>query len=322
MRGHECQRGFTLIELMIVVALIAIISAIAIPNLLRARIAANEGSAIGSMRSIVTAQSLHKDEYGGYGDSLANLSADGSIDDLLGSGEKADYVFDVSTAEEGSKWITTAAPRRCGESGERSFYVNESGIIRQTMCPALANSTSAVLSEADAGNDMTAGASVDDDSFSRKFSTRLMALLPSEHRQKAAAILKSLRSATFGQLVLTRLDTDRDGVLSRAEILDADLLALARELSRGLQKRNGVAIAVSHDDALIEQAIRAAQHQLVYMMDDPVKPPPIDPADPAPHAKTKDAAASKAGSRGLSVEQLDRFKQRLEQTFAPARTSH
>ena len=70
------QKGFSLIELLIVVAIILIIAAIAIPNLLRARIAANEASAVASTRTLNTAQISYNSAYPtvGYSSTLANLS--------------------------------------------------------------------------------------------------------------------------------------------------------------------------------------------------------------------------------------------------------
>jgi type IV pilus assembly protein PilA len=68
------QKGFSLIELLIVVAIILIIAAIAIPNLLRARMAANEASAVGSVRSIVTAEVTYSSTWGkGFAVALTNL---------------------------------------------------------------------------------------------------------------------------------------------------------------------------------------------------------------------------------------------------------
>jgi type IV pilus assembly protein PilA len=67
------QTGFTLMELMIVIALILIIAAIAIPSLKEAQISANETSAVGSIRAINTAEVSYQAAYGGYADSLANL---------------------------------------------------------------------------------------------------------------------------------------------------------------------------------------------------------------------------------------------------------
>src|SRR5512138_3640121 len=67
------QKGFSLIELLIVVAIILIIAAIAIPNLLRSRIAANESSAVGSMRSINTAQVTYASTYPDVGYAITLL---------------------------------------------------------------------------------------------------------------------------------------------------------------------------------------------------------------------------------------------------------
>src|SRR5438270_9858780 len=76
------QKGFSLIELLIVVAIILIIAAIAIPNLLRSRIAANEASAVGSVRTINTSEVTYSSTYSdiGYSSSLANLGPASSTD--------------------------------------------------------------------------------------------------------------------------------------------------------------------------------------------------------------------------------------------------
>ncbi len=80
-------KGFSLIELLIVVAIIGIIAAIAVPNLVQSRAAANEASAITSVRNLVTAQMTYFATIGAsnYG-TLANLQASGMIDGVLGSG--------------------------------------------------------------------------------------------------------------------------------------------------------------------------------------------------------------------------------------------
>ena len=143
--------GFTLIELMIVVAIIAIIAAIAIPNLLRSRMSANEAGAAGAMRTISTGEvgfqtaafvDTDGDGVGDYG-TLAQLAdPDGGgatppfIDEVLGGGVKHGYNFTV-TITMGSPtalpaYTCVAAPSAAGRTGYRQYFVDESGVIRYT----------------------------------------------------------------------------------------------------------------------------------------------------------------------------------------------
>ncbi|HOE65394.1 MAG TPA: prepilin-type N-terminal cleavage/methylation domain-containing protein [Candidatus Hydrogenedentes bacterium] len=143
--------GFTLIELMIVVAIIAIIAAIAIPNLLRSRMSANEASAAGAMRTISTGEAsfqaacfidTNADGLGDYG-TLAQLAdPDGAgatppfIDQVLGAGTKQGYTFAAvpvnGTAAVSPTYACTAVPQSPGRSGYRQYFVNETGVIRFT----------------------------------------------------------------------------------------------------------------------------------------------------------------------------------------------
>lgn len=129
--------GFTLIELMIVVAIIAIIAAIAIPTMLRARIGANESSAISSLRTITSAQHTFHSQSSdhAYAADLSELglAAPPFIDSALASGEKDGYSFQITNADRYS-WECTAAPIVVEKSGIREFCVSNSGLICEGPC--------------------------------------------------------------------------------------------------------------------------------------------------------------------------------------------
>jgi type IV pilus assembly protein PilA len=145
------RHGFTLLELMIVVSLIAIIVSIALPNIMRSRMNANESSAIGSMRTIATGQFGFKAagfvDANNNGDSdygtlvqLADPTGDGStpgfIDEVLASGAKLGYSYQMNVTLGGSDTAATfecvAAPLASGRSGYQQFFVDDSGVIRFT----------------------------------------------------------------------------------------------------------------------------------------------------------------------------------------------
>lgn len=136
---------------------IMIIAAIAIPNLLRAKVAANEASAVGSLRTIVTAETTFNDSYAnGFSPDLASLGGDGNgqdtcnraelIDQVLASGVKNGYRFSYVALgqvalSEGAKsrsctrpgaqsFEIHADPITRGTTGRRSFYVDQTGVIR------------------------------------------------------------------------------------------------------------------------------------------------------------------------------------------------
>lgn len=143
------QKGFSLIELLIVIAIILIIAAIAIPELTRARVAADESSAVGSMRSINTGQISYNAAYPttGFATTLAQLgsaatgtcapsSANGCfIDSVLTTGTKSGYIFASAVGSCGTTtpqncYSVAATPQFPAYTGARYFCSFEDGVVR------------------------------------------------------------------------------------------------------------------------------------------------------------------------------------------------
>jgi type IV pilus assembly protein PilA len=149
------QKGFSLIELLIVVAIILIIAAIAIPNLIKSKMAANEASAVGSVRTINTSEVAFSSACPSIG-FTANIGdfastattcqgASGLLDPQLVTGTKSGYTFALGGAS-GSPVVTytvTANPLS-SSSGTRYFFSDQTGVIRYNVAAA-ATATSSAL---------------------------------------------------------------------------------------------------------------------------------------------------------------------------------
>jgi type IV pilus assembly protein PilA len=147
LRNHK-RKGFSLIELLIVVTIILIIAAIAIPNLMRSKIQANETAAVGALKALTESALLYSNSYGGFphaisdlgpatGGTAATSTSSDLIDAVLASGIKSGYRFSYAPGASDPSgnvlsYSITATPVSVGSTGQRSFFTDQSGTIRAT----------------------------------------------------------------------------------------------------------------------------------------------------------------------------------------------
>ena len=134
-RRQALQRGFSLIELLIVIAIILILAAIAIPRMNRQMMAARETAAVGQLRTITQAQLQYNSQFGKYASTLAELGPPASgaagpaaadlIPKSLAEGKASGYIFTVQMIPAG--YAATAVPEQFGNSGTKNFYSDQNG---------------------------------------------------------------------------------------------------------------------------------------------------------------------------------------------------
>ena len=154
------QNGFSLIELLIVVSIILIISAMAIPNFLRSRLRANEASAVASLRMINTAAITYSITYPdmGFPAQLTNLGGANPcatatsaqaclIDDTLAQGTKSGYLFALTGdgAVPSFSFIITGTPQAIGSTGQLMYCTDQTGVIHFDLTGAGCTNASLVL---------------------------------------------------------------------------------------------------------------------------------------------------------------------------------
>ena len=129
---NKSQSGFSLLELLIVVAVIAIIASLAIPNLQSSKKAAFEAAAIAYMRTWTSGQELYRMRHGTYADADNQLVGDGFVGNP--DPDAQGYTFSIDNpAGQTTTWGGRGWPTNAGVTGDRYFYIDNTGVIRWSL---------------------------------------------------------------------------------------------------------------------------------------------------------------------------------------------
>ncbi len=142
------DQGFSLVELLIVVLIIGIIAQMSIPHLMQSKLAANEASAITTVRSVLNAEALYVTTVGsGKYATMGGLVSGMLVDSVVGSSTKDGYVFSIALSAADTAFAIDARPSGYNNSGIRSFFSDETAVIRYTTADSAATVTSTPLGE-------------------------------------------------------------------------------------------------------------------------------------------------------------------------------
>ncbi|MEW6126643.1 MAG: prepilin-type N-terminal cleavage/methylation domain-containing protein [Acidobacteriota bacterium] len=133
------ERGFSLIELLLVVTIMGVLAAIAVPALRRSRHLAQGASAIQTLKVFGSGQILYERKYAGYG-TLAQLYSENIIDPIVATGTKSEYNFTLTVGPTGKTFTINANPQSFSAEGD-FYFMDETGVIRSNRgAPANASS--------------------------------------------------------------------------------------------------------------------------------------------------------------------------------------
>jgi prepilin-type N-terminal cleavage/methylation domain-containing protein len=142
------DQGFSLVELLIVLLIIGIIAQMAIPHLMQSKLAANEASAITTVRSVLNAETLYVTTLGsGKYATMGALVSGMLVDTVVGSSTKDGYIFAISLGAADASFVVDARPKGFNATGIRSFYTDETAVIRYTTADSAATASSTPLGE-------------------------------------------------------------------------------------------------------------------------------------------------------------------------------